>query len=358
MYIFFSVKKNANIIIDNNCILYKSVCIELLNIIDVEKGDKMEEFTFYNANGVITKLTELAKKRTLVFRGYGKQSELFPNIIRDTDLTNREIELLSAFEKYGLQYFSVNSAIDFMSYAQHFGLPTRLLDFTYNPFIALFFALFMPKNTKYANPDDKDYYYIRYCDLSDQIVFNSLPAQISVDDKFFTADSFVFQCKKSIDTIDEILKLLWAENKGDDDPDLRNIIMYFKTIYRTTHDHDGVSDIHQFKVYIDELIDKFEGERILFIDANQCNNRIIMQQGLFMFPYDLAKDKHRSILVQNTNLIKIHKDARPDLLEFLETMGLNSYRLMPDLQSVCYAIKRKIIEERKESSTLFKKKRR
>ena len=316
----------------------------------------MQDLTFYNANEVIAELTELAKNRALVFRGYGKQSELFPNIIRDSDLTNREIELLSSFEKYGLQYFSVNSAIDFMSYAQHFGLPTRLLDFTYNPFIALFFSLFMPKSTNYSYPDDKEFYYIRYCDLGKQIIINSLPIRMSMEEEFYKADSFVFQCKKSIDTIDEILKLLQAESKGDDDPALRRILMYFKTIYRTTHNQDKVSDVHQFKVYIDDLIEKFQNERILFIDANQCSSRIIMQQGLFMFPYNLEKEHHREILVKNTSLIRIHNDARPDLLDFLETMGLNSFRLMPDLQNVCYAIKRKIIEERKESSTLFKKK--
>ena len=108
----------------------------------------MKTEVFQTANTVISALTDLAKNRNLVFRGYSKQAELLPKIIREKDLSNREIELLVDFEKYGLQYFSVNNAIDFMSYAQHFGLPTRLLDFTYNPFIALFFALFKKKEPR------------------------------------------------------------------------------------------------------------------------------------------------------------------------------------------------------------------
>ena len=160
---------------------------------------------FTSAEHLIDRLTELARNKNMVFRGYGKQSELLPNIIRDNDLEDQEIVLLSCFEQYALQYFSVNNAIDFMSYGQHFGLPTRLLDFTYNPFVALFFALFMPKGPKYSLEDDKNYYYIRYCDITTQIAFNSLPAMIHMDDAFFHSDSFAFQCKNSIETLNKTI---------------------------------------------------------------------------------------------------------------------------------------------------------
>ena len=53
----------------------------------------------YNADEVINELSSLAKSKNLVFRGYGKQTELYPNIIRNGDLTNREIELLINFRK-------------------------------------------------------------------------------------------------------------------------------------------------------------------------------------------------------------------------------------------------------------------
>lgn len=316
----------------------------------------MEEKTFYSADDVINELTILAKNKDLVFRGFGKQSELYPNIIRDKDFTNREIELLYNFEKYGLQYFSVNNAIDFMSYGQHFGLPTRLLDFTYNPFVALFFSLFMPKSSKYQNEEDKDYYYIRYCNLNEQIIFNSLPMLLTPEDSIFRTDSFTFQCRKSIETIDHILKSLEKKADEDDDSAIKKILMYCRTIYKTTHNYDSSIDMLELNPFINELLEKFHSKKILFIDANQCNNRIVMQQGLFMFPYNLDKKTHLKIIEDNTELLRIHKQTRQELLSYLNTLGINSFRLMPDLQSICYAIKRNVIDERKESSPQFKKK--
>lgn len=315
----------------------------------------MKTKTFYNADDVIDELTALAKNKNLVFRGYGKQNELYPNIIRDKDYTNREIELLSSFEKYGLQYCSVNNAIDFMSFGQHFGLPTRLLDFTYNPFVALFFSLFMTKGPHYNNDEDKEFYYIRYCDINEQIVFNTLPALITAEDSFFRTDSFTFQCIKGIETINNILELLEKE-ADDNDFEIRRILMYCWTIYKTTHYFDSSLNMEQIKPFIDNLLEKFHSKKILFIDANQSNNRIVMQQGLFMFPYNLNKKTHLQTIENNTELIKIHKQTRQELLSYLDTLGINSYRLMPDLQSICYAIKRNIIDERKEASSLFKKK--
>lgn len=312
------------------------------------------EKVFHNSKNVIQYLTELAQNKTLVFRGFGRQQELLPNIIREKDFTNREIELLTNFEKYGLQYFSVNNSIDFLSFAQHYGLPTRLLDFTYNPFVALFFALFMPKGTNYVNDEDREYYYIRYCDLKEQIVFNSLPSIVMVEDNYFRTDSFALQCKKSVDTINRILQSLDKEY-DEKDTEVQTILMYCKTVYRNLNQYNSKVNVQELKEYIDETLDKFHQNKILFIDANQCSNRIVMQQGLFMFPYDLNKNMHNEIITKNTSVIKIHKSCRNDLLSYLDTIGLNSFRLMPDLQSICYAIKRKVIDERKESSPLFKK---
>lgn len=311
----------------------------------------MEEIILKNANDVINELTKLASNKNYVYRGFGKQSELYPNLIRKKDYSNREIELLSNFEKYGMQYCSVNNLIDFMSCGQHFGLPTRLLDFTFNPFVALFFAIYMPKGNNYSYDDDKNYYYIRYCNINDQILFNSLPLFLTIEDNCFKSDSYTFQCIKGIETINYIVKSLEEEYK-EGDYTIGKIIMYCKSVYNATHYNYSMPDINMLHGFINELIEKIHTRKILFIDANQCNNRIVMQQGLFMFPYDLNKESHLEIIEQNTNLIKIHKSTRNELQKYLSTIGIDSFRLMPDLQSVCGAIKRNVIDER-NAGTIF-----
>ena len=131
--------------------------------------------TFNEKTALLNFLTELAEAGNYVFRGYNIQEQLLPNIVRN-NMVSTENELLFQFERFGAQYINANNPVDFMSYAQHFGLSTRLLDFTYNPFVALYFALFMPKsNGKYSNLEDRDYYYIRYASIKDNILIKYVP---------------------------------------------------------------------------------------------------------------------------------------------------------------------------------------
>lgn len=315
--------------------------------------DNEQEFT--SSDKLITHLTQLAVDKNNVFRGYGKQSELFPNIIREKDWREQEIRLLHEFERYGLQYFSANNPIDFMSYAQHYGLPTRLLDFTYNPFIALYFSLFTPKGTNYTYEEDRIYYYMRYCSLNDQIHIRTLPY---FDETLFRSASFAVQSNRMIYLLNRIIRGL-KEEADEHDTGVKAIVNYFARIYYDDHPSKSVESLTEnpnFKSFLDDEITKFEQKRILFVDANQCNQRIVMQQGLFMFPYTLDIKEHSHILKSNTVVIKIHKRIRDDLLDYLDTIGINAFRLMPDLQNVCYAVKRKVIDERQAESPLFKKK--
>lgn len=290
---------------------------------------------FRGAQSVIDRLNELAKTGGYVFRGYGKQDELLPNIIRKGNYVDIEDKLLKDFEKYGSSYFHATTPIDFMSYAQHFGLPTRLLDFTHNPFIALSFALYSPKsNGRYNVPEDKEYYYIRYASLADNLCAPSIPLREDIyNNKLTRTDSLAVRACQCIDSMTD----LFGKN----------------VMNRSIWALDG------FKDSLDATVskqDKIRNHAILFVDPNQSNQRIIMQQGLFMFPYTLDKEEHLKILNDNSCYIMIHKNLRNELIQYLDTLGYNTFRLMPDLSSICEAVKRRNVDERIENSSAFKKK--
>ena len=268
-----------------------------------------------NIEKIISRLNNLAQSdRKFVFRGYNKQEELRPKIIREKDYRNKERELLFDFEKYGSSYFHASTPIDFMSYGQHFGIPTRLLDFTHNPFIALSFALFKRKGTKNTGIDDDDYYFIRYAAISENICLPNIVHRTTWGDLEKPVESLAEKAWSCIANVDEM------------------------------HSTSGkIEELYRYRDEEKRDLDqaKYNAKTILFIDPNYSNQRIIMQQGLFMFPYTLDESEHMNILENHSDYIKIHKSHRGKLLNYLDTLGYNTFRLMPDLKSVCDAITKK-----------------
>lgn len=91
----------------------------------------------------------------VLFRGQSAKGKLLPGIARDHpeyDSTNLERTLLTQFRLLGASYLSGmdRTTLELMVVAQHFGLKTRLLDWTRNPLVALYFAC--------ANGTDADAY--------------------------------------------------------------------------------------------------------------------------------------------------------------------------------------------------------
>jgi len=102
------------------------------------------------------------------------------------------------------------------------------------------------------------------------------------------------------------------------------------------------TDNASFRVSIEN---KLKNKEICFVTPNFSNQRIMMQQGLFMFPYTLDKETHKSIITSKTSLIKIPKELRQESISYLDTLGYNAFRLMPDLSSICAKIKESIRNE-------------
>lgn len=142
-------------------------------------------------------------RSTYAYRGMINESDHLTNTLTrlGTPYKNMELNLLKQFKKYAHRnVVQKDTEWHWLSVAQHYGLPTRLLDWTYSPFIALHFATApIEKNpTKNAAV-----WKVNYADVHDQLQTKEKENLDKIGAKIFSIDALA----ESIKNIEELDKL-------------------------------------------------------------------------------------------------------------------------------------------------------
>ena len=279
---------------------------------------KVEVNFISSINPYVDFLGQIRKKEEkLFFRGHSKVSyDLKPSLFRKEEwLSNEKKMYLKLMAKCPYEFERLESHIEKLAEMQHYGLPTRLLDVTQNPLVALYFAC-----------ESQHSYY------GEIIIFSQ-----SLDSvKYFQSDTVAMLASLPLFTKDEQMQFYHSSFVKSS-----NVNDFNDKVERLVHEVRMERPGFKSEIRAEDIRD------VVCIPARK-NRRIDNQEGAFIVcglleeTYGGKKYNTLSNLrlkLDNKKITICIIDKKAELLNELESLGINKAKIYPEIDDVADYIK-------------------